>query len=335
MGTRVADQNPRFELRNYITGSFYDKLSQDILNGLTGSQKYIPSKYFYDDRGSRLYEQICKLPEYYLTRTELSILREQSKAIMTPFDGGDLVELGSGTNWKISTLIDAAKSQHGAHLRYVPVDISASALVVASEDLLARYAKLKVLGIVADFTRHLEILPCDSTRLLIFFGSTIGNLTESERLDFLRLVAHSLRPGDRFLIGLDMVKPREIVEAAYNDRQGVTSAFNKNVLQVINRELHADFDPSVFRHLAFYNEANEQIEMHLQAIHQTTVEISDLDLSVVFEPGETIQTEICSKFSKESTLKMFSEAGLKVMRWFTDPQGWFSLVELVRTSEFY
>jgi len=135
---------------------------------------------------------------------------------------------------------------------------------------------------------------------------------------------------DRFLIGLDMIKPKTILEAAYNDAQGVTSAFNKNVLQVVNRELHADFDPSVFEHRAFYNGEQERVEMHLQAKQRTTVVIKDLDLAVAFEKGETIHTEICRKFSEENAMKMFSEVGLKVERWFTDPKGWFSLVELVR-----
>ena len=327
-----SSKSPRFEIRNYVTDSFHNELSQDVFMGLTADQKSIPSKYFYDERGSKLYEQICKLPEYYLTRTELSILQEKSDAIMEPFETGDLVELGSGANWKISKLIDAANDPQGAHIRYVPVDVSESALVAASEDLLTNYPKLRVLGIVADFTRDMEVIPDDSAKLIIFFGSTIGNLTEVESQHFLRNVANALQPEDRFLIGLDMIKPKRILEAAYNDAQGVTSAFNKNILQVINRELHADFDPAGFEHRAFYNEEKEQVEMHLQANQKTTVEITDLDLSVEFETGETIHTEICRKFCKASALKMFSEVGLKVERWFNDLKCWFSLVEVVRNT---
>jgi len=327
-----SSKSPRFEIRNYLTGSFYHDLSQDVFMGLTADQKSIPSKYFYDERGSSLYEQICKLPEYYLTRTELSILQEKSDAIMEPFETGDLIELGSGANWKISKLIDAANDPQGENLRYVPVDVSESALVAASEDLLTNYPKLRVLGIVADFTRHMEVIPDDSAKFIIFFGSTIGNLNEAESQQFLQNVANSMKPEDRFLIGLDMIKPKTILGAAYNDAQGVTSAFNKNVLRVINRELHADFDPAVFEHLAFYNDEQEQVEMHLQATQRTTVEINDLDLAVILEKGETIHTEICRKFSEESAQKMFSEVGLKVEQWFTDPKGWFSLVEVVRRS---
>jgi L-histidine N-alpha-methyltransferase len=329
MQTRQIIKSPRFEIRNYVTASFYHELSQDVFTGLTADQKFIPSKYFYDERGSMLYERICELPEYYLTRTELYILQEKSEAIMAPFENGDLVELGSGANWKISKLIDAANDPPGAHLRYVPVDISESALVAASEDLLNEYPKLRVLGIVADFTRHMEVIPRDFSSLIILFGSTIGNFNEFESQKILQTVADSMKTGDRFLIGLDMIKPKTILEAAYNDSQGVTSEFNKNVLRVINRELHADFDADVFEHLAFYNEEKEQVEMHLQATQRTTVEINDLDLTVEFEKGETIHTEICRKFSEESAQKMFSTAGLAVEQWFTDPKGWFSLVELV------
>lgn len=325
-------KNPRFEIRNYVTDSFYHELSQDVCTGLTAEQKFIPCKYFYDERGSSLYEQICKLPEYYLTRTELSILQEKAGVIMEPFENGDLVELGSGANWKISKLIDAANDPQGANLRYVPVDVSESALVAASGDLLNKYTKLRVLGIVADFTRHMEVIPDDSAKFIIFFGGTIGNLNEAESQQFLQTVANSMKPEDRFLIGLDMVKPKNILEAAYNDAQGVTSAFNKNVLRVINRELHADFEPAVFEHLTFYNEEKEQVELHLQSKQRTSAEIKDLDLAVEFEKGETIHTEICRKFSEESAQKMFSEAGLTIERRFTDSRGWFSLVELVRRS---
>jgi L-histidine N-alpha-methyltransferase len=322
-------KSTRFELRNYLTHSFYGELSNDVFTGLTADQKFIPSKYFYDERGSMLYEEICELPEYYLTRTEFSILNQQSNAIMDSFERGDLVELGSGANWKISKLIDAV-NETGENIRYVPVDVSESALIAASEDLLTNYPRLRVLGIVADFTCHMEVIPTDFSKLTCFFGSTIGNLNETASHEFLHSVADSMNPEDRFLIGLDMIKPKTILEAAYNDAQGVTSAFNKNVLHVINRELHADFDPSVFEHCAFYNEEKEQVEMHLRATQKTTVEIKDLDLSVELEKGETIHTEICRKFSEENAMKMFSEVGLKVGRWFTDPKGWFSLVELVR-----
>ncbi len=194
--------DPRFEIRNYLSGSFLDDISRDIYTGLTADQKYIPCKYFYDERGSILFEDICRLSEYYQTRTELSILEENGESIMEPFEDGDLVELGSGANWKICRLIDAANTE-GENMRYVPVDVSESALVAASEELISKYKKLKVLGIVADFIHHMEAIPDDSSRLVIFFGSSIGNFDEVEGQIFLRNVADSMKPEDRFLIGLD------------------------------------------------------------------------------------------------------------------------------------
>jgi L-histidine N-alpha-methyltransferase len=332
MGPQQSFISPRLEIHNYIRQSFEREITIDVLTGLTADQKYIPSKYFYDERGSLLFEQICKLPEYYLTCTEFSILKEKAEVIMEPFVRGDLIELGSGANWKIRELIDAANEQQELHIRYVPVDVSESALIAAAEGLLTQYPKLKVLGIVADFTRHLTSIPKEVPKMIILFGSTIGNFSERESYTFLQSVANSLKPGDRFLIGLDMVKEKSILEAAYNDARGITSDFNKNILQVINRELHADFNPSSFDHLAFFNKEKEQVEMHLRASQRTLVEVKDLDLSVTFEEGETIHTEICRKFSKESAITMFSEAGLAVERWFTDSKGWFSLVELVRNG---
>jgi L-histidine N-alpha-methyltransferase len=320
---------PRFEIRNYLSGSFLDDLSRDIFTGMKADQKFIPCKYFYDERGSILFEDICRLSEYYQTRTELSILEEKGEAIMEPFEDGDLVELGSGANWKICKLIDAADTE-GENIRYVPVDVSESALVTASEELISKYKKLKVMGIVADFIYHMGVIPDDSSRLIIFFGSSIGNFDEVEGHFFLRNVADSMKQGDRFLIGLDMVKKRTVLEGAYNDSQGVTCEFNKNILHVINRELNADFDVSLFDHLAFFNVEKEQVEMHLVAKQDISVEIKDLDLSVTFEEGESVHTEICRKFTKEGAIKMFSEAGLVVEQWFTDVKGWFSVVELVR-----
>jgi L-histidine N-alpha-methyltransferase len=329
MKKRSILQKSRFEICNYLDRSFDEKMSQDILGGLTADQKFIPCKYFYDSRGSRLFEMICDLPEYYLTRTELSILEEMGRVIMESFEEGDLVEMGSGANWKISKLIDGSDGAEGDNLRYIPVDVSKSALIAASDELIRKYPKLRVLGIVADFTCHMDLIPNDSSKLIILFGSTIGNFTEIEAQELLQSIADFMNPNDRFLIGLDTTKPREILEAAYNDSKGVTCEFNKNVLHVINRKFNANFDMEAFDHLAFYNPEKEQVEMHLVAKEKMKVEVADLDLSVNFEKGETIHTEICRKFSRESAMKMFSEANLSVQRWFSDPREWFSLVELV------
>lgn len=318
------------EIRNYLylDNAFREELIKDIYKGLTALQKCIPSKYFYDARGSCLFEKICMLPEYYLTRTELSILKEVAPEIIRPFHKGDLVEMGSGGNKKIRILLDAVSGFKQASIRYVPIDVNEIALIKGSKELLAIYPKLKVLGIVADFTQHMELLPNDLTKLIVFFGGTVGNFNEKESHDLLKDIAKYMKSEDRFFIGFDMLKPKNILEAAYNDSNGITSEFNKNILNVLNRKLNANFDLSHFDHLAFFNEALERIEMHLRANRNVSVEISDLDLKVELDKGETICTEICRKFSRVSAERMFSKAGLTVTRWFSDPREWFSSVEL-------
>jgi L-histidine N-alpha-methyltransferase len=319
----------RLEILNCLVEDSSEEIGKDIVEGMTQPQKRLPSKYFYDAHGSWLFERICCLPEYYLTRTELAILEQTAPEIMNFFseDAGDLVELGSGSNRKIKVLLDAANVIGLPKVRYVPVDISESALFEASQELLDRYEDLHILGVIADFTRHLEVLP-RGRKLITFLGSTIGNFPREERITFLREVAGIMNPKDRFILGLDMIKPTEIIEAAYNDSQGVTSEFNKNILRHINRSLNADFNLADFEHLAVFVEEKERIEMHLRAKCQTTARISDLDLSVACRPGETIHTEICKKFSRENATKDFHKAGLVATRWFTDPEGWFSLVML-------
>ena len=331
MKTTNTPHHPRLQVQNYLEPSFSFDIGQDVLSGMTANKKFIPSKYFYDQRGSELFNMICTLPEYYLTRTELSILKANGFDIMNTMEEGDLVEMGSGANWKVRRLLDSVKDPGKENIRYVPVDVSESALVDASEELIRLYPALKVLGIVADFTRHMHIIPRDLLKLIVFFGSTIGNFDEEESRRLLQNVAHSIQAEDRFLIGFDMLKPRPLLETAYNDHRGVTAEFNKNILNVVNHELNANFDPSLFEHLAFFHEENERVEMHLRANRTHSVDIRDLELSVNFDKGETIHTENCRKFSEERALTMFSEAGLEVERWFTDEKKWFSLVELRRS----
>jgi L-histidine N-alpha-methyltransferase len=305
------------------------QIAEDVRRGLSARRKTLPSKYFYDARGSRLFEQISGLPEYYQTRIEMSILRDNATILTENFHNGDLVELGSGANWKIRRLLESMGRSRLSQTRYVPVDVSQTALVAASKGLLKLYPELTVMGIVGDFTKHLPQLPCGRMKLILFFGSTIGNLSITESRSFLAEVASTLCPGDRFLLGLDMIKPMEVLNAAYNDSQGVTEQFNKNVLYVINRELGADFNTDDFEHLAFYNPQLERVEMHLRAIRPLLVEIADLELSVSFEAGETVLTEISRKFSRNSAARMVQEAGLSIARWHSDPNEWFSIAEIV------
>ncbi|MGO9567957.1 MAG: L-histidine N(alpha)-methyltransferase [Desulfomonilaceae bacterium] len=306
------------------------QIAVDVRRGLAADQKFIPSKYFYDARGSRLFEKICLLPEYYLTRTELSVLRRDAGELIDGFDRGDLVELGSGSNLKIRALLDAMGWSRRATTRYVPVDISEAALQSAAQGLMRRYPELKVAAVRADFTRDLSNIRSDRRKLLLFFGSTIGNLNEDECRIFLTAVAENLKPGDIFLLGLDMLKPEPILEAAYNDAQRITAAFNKNILLVLNRELDATFDMNDFEHVAYFVQHLERVEMHLRANRGLTAHIRDLGLSVTLAKGETIRTEICRKFSRATAEKMVDEAGMIIAGWHSDPKGWFSIAEISR-----
>jgi L-histidine N-alpha-methyltransferase len=335
MNTRnqISLENGRFQILNYLLEDDRQETGREIIAGMTQPQKRLPSKYFYDAHGSWLFKKICDLPEYYLTRTELAILTENAPGIMAFFSGdfGDLVELGSGSNRKIKILLNAVDSPGLQRIRYVPVDISESALYEASQELLYTYDNLDILGIIADFTRHLEVLP-QGRKLITFLGSTIGNFPSPERITFLRGVARVMSPEDRFLLGLDMLKSPSLLEAAYNDSQGVTAEFNKNILRNLNRSLNADFNIEDFEHQAIFVEEKERVEMHLRATRETSARIADLDLLVSCRAGETIHTENCKKFSQLQALWDFKIAGLVPTRWFTDPEGWFSLVMLKKTE---
>jgi L-histidine N-alpha-methyltransferase len=320
----------RIEVQNLLDHSFEEDISKDVYNGLTASQKYLSSKYFYDTRGSHLFEEICLLSEYYPTRTELSILKEVAPHITYSFDNTDLVELGSGGNAKIRALLDSLDESELETVRYVPVDVSETALIAESEELIDIYPQLNVLCLVADFTRHLDMLPKEREKFITFFGSTIGNFDEKSCNDLLNKISQAMEKNDRFLIGLDRVKPKEILEAAYNDPKGMTAEFNKNILNVLNRELNADFDLSDFEHIAFFNKEKSRVEMHLKANCPVTAYVNALNLPVKLAPGETIHTEISRKFTRESAEKMFAQAGLAVKAWYSDPNEWFSLVELTK-----
>ena len=331
MNTRkqISRQDGRLQILNCFFEDDRQETGREIIEGMTQPQKRLPSKYFYDAYGSWLFERICDLPEYYLTRTELAILAANAPDIMAFFyEGfGDLVELGSGSSRKIKILLDAGDGFGLYPVRYVPVDISESALYEASRELLYTYHDLDIFGVIANFTRRLDFLP-PGRKLITFLGSTIGNFSSLERIAFLRAVAQVMKPEDRFLLGLDMIKSPDLLEAAYNDSQGVTAEFNKNILRNLNRSLNADFNIADFEHQAVFVKEKEQVEMHLRATRETSARIAYLDLTVLCRNGETIHTEICKKFSRAQAHRDFQRAGLAALKWFTDPQGWFSLVML-------
>lgn len=311
---------------NCLDGKYSNDIARDIQQGMTASQKYIPCKYFYDALGSRLFKEICQLPEYYPTRTELSILKEIAPELMGTFANRDLVELGSGANLKIRILLDAAGKSNRSTMRYIPMDISESAIAEALADLIDRYPELQVMGVVADFTSQLDVLPPKRPLMLCFLGSTIGNMSGDESVSFLRTVSENMKSDDKLLIGFDMVKPRDIMEAAYNDSRGITSEFNKNILNVLNKKLNADFDSSQFDHIAYFNEDESRVEMHLRANRDILVKLESIRMEVEFKRGETIHTENSRKFTNDIIEGIAEEAGLSIQKWYLDHNEWFSLV---------
>ncbi|MFO8011571.1 MAG: L-histidine N(alpha)-methyltransferase [Dehalococcoidia bacterium] len=316
----------RVMINNVLDGRYKDGIDRDARNGLTTLPKSIPSKYFYDAHGSKLFDDICGLPEYYPTRLELAILNQFAPDIMRNSNDRDLVELGSGDNTKVRVLLEATGRSNRGTLRYIPVDISEAAVVDSSQDLGKSYPELQVTGLVADFTCQLNCLPNERPKTYLFLGSTIGNLNRQERSAFLWNLARNMGPEDTLLVGFDMIKPKAVLEAAYNDSEGVTAEFNKNVLNVLNRELDGDFIADHFDHLAFFNEDRNRMEMHLKANCDSVVNLGSLGLKIDFRQGETIHTENSRKFLPGDIKEVTSEAGLTIKDWYYDPKGWFSLV---------
>ena len=293
-----------------------ETMAEEVRQGLGSNPKYLFPKFFYDDLGSDLFEQITELPEYYPTRAERALLASMADELMADLRPHELVELGSGSSSKTKLLLNAPSCLE--HLRsYVPFDVSEGMLRGTAEELVAAYPFLSIHGVVGDFERHLEgIPPSGGRRLVLFLGSTIGNLEPSRRGQFLTAVHGLLGPDDRFLIGLDLVKEPAILHAAYNDSAGVTAAFNQNILRVVNNALDADFDLNAFEHLAFYNADAARIEMHLVAQRPQQVHLSGLGLTIQLVKGERIWTENSYKFTEESAGTMLAEAGMRLDQWY-------------------
>jgi L-histidine N-alpha-methyltransferase len=296
-------------------------LRADVLHGLTHTPKTLPPKWFYDAHGSELFDEITELPEYYPTRAEREILLARAGEIAAATGARTLVELGSGSSEKTRHLLDALPELE----TYVPVDVSESALRQAGEALIAERPGLGVHALIADFTGGLALPGTPGPRLVAFLGGTIGNLLPAERAAFLSSVRSLLSPGDALLLGTDLVKDESVLVPAYDDAAGVTAAFNKNVLTVVNRELGADFDPAAFDHVALWDSDNEWIEMRLRSRAEQTVKIPALDLAVDFAVGEELRTEVSAKFRKEGVGAELAAAGLEPTRWWTDEQGRFAL----------
>jgi len=298
-------------------------LEADVRSGLTSRPKSLPPTWFYDERGSALFDEITRLPEYYLTRAERSILDVHAADIVGASDAGTLVELGSGTSDKTRLLLDAM-SASGRLRGFVPFDVSEETLRRAAEDITAAYG-IEVRAVVGDFHRHLSEIPVDGHRLVAFLGSTIGNLTPAERGRFLADLGATMTPDDHLLLGTDLVKDRARLLAAYDDSAGVTAEFNRNLLLVLNRELGGHFDPADFDHVALWDDRARWIEMRLRSRSRQVVEIEGLGMHVAFEPGEDLRTEISAKFSSEQVARELGAGGFRVEGGWTDPAGEFLL----------
>ena len=299
-------------------------LREDVRRGLTSAPKELPPKWFYDERGSELFEEITRLPEYYLTDCERVILAEHAYDVATLTAANTLVEPGSGSSEKTRLLLDAMVS--AGHLRrFVPFDVSEQALREAAAAIAEEYPGIEVHGVVGDFEHHLVWLPEGKRRLFAFLGSSIGNLTGEQRAGFLTALHGLLGPGEALLLGADLVKDPAQLERAYNDSQGVTAAFNRNVLSVVNRELGGNFHPERCTHVARWNPEQEWVEMFLRSDVDQRVSVSALDLEVEFAAGEEMRTEISDKFRPSGLRAELDTAGFDLARWWEDPAGAFAL----------
>ncbi len=290
-------------------------MAEEVRAGLASRPRELPSKYFYDERGVALFEEITRLPEYYLTRAEEALLARNAQQILALARPRQLVELGPGSGVKTRYLVEAG-ARLGTLARYVPVEMSGEAAEAGARRLAGRYPSLSIHALVGDFERHLDRVPRDGPTLVAFLGSTIGNFVRPRAERLLARVGSLLGEDGFFLLGSDLVKERSVLEAAYNDARGVTAEFNRNLLRVVNRELEGDFVPEAFDHLAFYDEARERIEMHLRSRRPQEVRLAALGLELAFAAGESIRTEVSCKYTRSSVEATLAAAALELVAWF-------------------
>ncbi len=300
------------------------QLLQDVHHGFTAYRKHLPSQYFYDARGSELFEEITRLPEYYLTRAETEILVEHADEIMERVQPHELIELGSGSSRKTEMLIEAMHHT-GSGRTYVPIDVSEAALRDAAMKLCSDHTWLTIDALVGDYMTDLDKVPRHGRRLIVFLGSTVGNYVPTLRYSLLRSVAGALEPGDALLLGVDLVKDEPTMIAAYDDSAGVSAEFNLNILRIINRELDADIPLDAFEHVTRFDKEFSCMAQSLRAKRKVVANIRALDLAVTFLPGEEIHTEVSCKFTKEQVTHDFEAAGLRLDRWLTDSKDRFAL----------
>ncbi len=322
--TIITDVNSNLE--NHLPSIGIEKVEDEILIGLRSYPKYISPKYFYDKKGSELFEEITKLDEYYPTRTEKSILSTIVSKLNLSFSDISIIELGSGDASKICLFIDQIHEEYLATIKYYPIDISQSAIEKSAEILSDEFPLISINGIVTDFIHQKNWVPKSNNRLFCFFGSTIGNMNISEIKEFLELLGSEMESGDSLLLGMDMVKDLDVLERAYNDKRGITAEFNINILNVINNLVGTNFNSEEFEHLAFYNKENERIEMHLKAMNDMIITFNSGINEIHIKKGETIHTENSHKFNEQNIENFGLWAGLKTEEIYTDDNRWFSLV---------
>jgi dimethylhistidine N-methyltransferase len=319
----------RLQIKRLVgaTQLFTSTAGIEVVKGLTQTRKSLPAQYLYDDRGSELFEQICELPEYYLTRTETAILQQYASEIAQLTGACELVELGSGSSTKTRILLDAY-SRLNYPLRYLPIDVSTGILESSARQLLADYPALQVQALVGTYELALaQLTPTElPSRTICFIGSTLGNLNPQEFDEIFSQITNALNVGEYLLLGVDLQKPKHFLEAAYNDSQGVTAAFNLNVLDHLNRRFEGNFDTTQFSHWAFYNESQHQIEIHLRSLRSQTVQLRAFDLTIEFETDESILTEISRKFDLDTLQQDLSRYGLEPLHVWTDPNQWFGVL---------
>lgn len=324
-----SNVNPKYvTIMSYLDELEEENNIENIIDNLKKQPKRISSKYFYDENGSRLFEQITQLDEYYQTATEMEIIRETCKKLQNDIAGCDIVEIGSGDCSKISEFLGCLPRENQHKVRYIPFDISHAAIEQASENLLSQFTELKILGIIGDFNAQLHLIPDDNTRLFCFFGSTLGNLTEEQIEGFFREIDGIMHYNEVFLLGIDRIKDIEVLERAYNDSNGITEKFNKNILNVINTILESDFNPDNFDHMAFYNKNKQRIEMHLRSRDVQIIHSPYLKNSLKIEKDDMIHTENSHKFSIKMIEDYLEDTDLQITDSFSDKREWFSLLQI-------
>ncbi len=305
-------------------------IREKMIEGLRSHPKTLPCVFFYDQKGSELFEKITQLGEYYPPKVEIPLLRSTARKLNSDLKDCDLVELGSGDCSKISVFLDEIPENIRQTIVYCPMDVSREAMEKSASILRNRFPEVEIHGINADFLEHMEKIPGNRKRFFCFFGSTIGNLTKARTMEFMKHLGEVMNKNDRLILGVDMVKDINVIERAYNDSQGITEEFNKNILKVANAHLGTNFNPDDFEHVAFFNKELSRIEMHLKAKKDLEVTSPMLKESIIFKKGETIHTESSHKYTVDHIMEMADAAELCVSNIHTDDKQWFSLAEMVK-----